>query len=113
MADRLFGWDLPPGVTSSMIEDQVMPITCEECEIYDEKLGTCPYMGNENWCYKLSLVKECANCKKKLCKVEGAFTKEEIVIGYELHFCCSKKCSEELQNKLQEEIDILSGGKGR
>ena len=97
----IFGWDLPPGVTSAMIEEQAyVPPECEDCELYDEELGTCPYMDNVDYCYKRATVKKCANCGKKMCKVKGLFEDSEIVCDVCLMYCCSDKCAAELQDKV-------------
>ena len=98
--NKLFGWDLPPGVTSNMIEDTCSGYNsqCEECDLFDDELGKCPYTDNEEWCHKISLITECENCKKKMNKVQGAFKKEEIADfdSYMQFFCCSVKCAKEI-----------------
>lgn len=81
-----------------------MPPECEDCDLYNEDLNTCPYAGNEGYCHKISLVTKCAKCGKALCKVQGLFKQEEIAYYYEAMFCCSKKCADELQKEVDEEI---------
>lgn len=84
-----------------------MPPECEDCDLYDDAIGTCPYMNIENYCYKIALVKKCTKCGKAMCKVQGAFKKEETASHWDTYFCCSKECAKELQDKLNEEDKML------
>ena len=107
----VFGWSLPPGVTNQMIDEAVggdMPVECEDCELYDDDLGTCPYMDNIDFCFKIALVKSCANCEKILLKVRGLFNNEEIASGFETMYCCSESCAKSLQAKIDEEIQEMN-----
>jgi hypothetical protein len=99
--------NLPPGVTDAMIEEQAganMPLECEECELFDDKAGTCPYQGKENACFKISLVKACAKCGKPIGLVEAAIPKEHIAHTYEMDFCCSIACAKDIQDKFDKQI---------
>ena len=110
MSRSIFGWDLPPGVTSDMINGEDMNPVCEDCGLLDEDAGGCPYDRDERFCHKISLITECSNCKKKLYRVQGLFKKEELAHGYELCFCCSEKCANELQDKLSKESEGVFKG---
>lgn len=109
MSSSVFGWSYPPGCSGVPGDD--VPQVCLDCELCDEVVGSCPYEGIEDYCFKLSLVKECAECKKKLCKVQGAFKPEQIACGYEQAFCCSKECRDKLQAKIDEELGEMYEGR--
>ena len=113
MSGSIFGWSLPPGCSTLPDEEQRSPPQCEDCEDYNEKTEKCPYGdwaltgGNIDFdkCPKVSMIKECNNCKKKINKVIADIPEDCIASGYGTCFCCSPECAKELQDKINKEIE--------
>jgi len=113
----VFGWSLPPGC-STLPNEEYHP--CEDCELITEiktQFGTkmvCPAGNfgtdknpcNPNFdrCPIHSFIATCNNCKKRIEEFIADIPKEHSTFCYDVEYCCSKKCAEELKKKFDKEI---------
>lgn len=110
---NIFGWSLPPGCGTLPDEEQLCPPKCEECEDYNDENQTCPYgsWGDDNVLYekcpKISMIMSCDNCNKLINKVIADIPKENTATLYDVNYCCSEKCANELQKKFDKEIEEM------
>jgi len=100
MSDRIFGWSLPPGVSTLPGEEY---IPCEDCRNIDDN-GNCPAGDSEkpDWdmCPVVNFIDKCDRCGKSLKVLMKYMPKEHIVCEYfsgEPIYCCSKECADKVR----------------